>query len=351
MYSILVTFANSIGQSGGSDSPNHGGSHIHEGAVAQSPSQSSSSPNRGPLQPVQLPYLGSSSSHYFILEDDEQRYLNHLGEGQDDPLLVESQFVKTVSDIFSSQSALPYFLQFLQGWGADKYARFWLDIISFRASAETRIRNHDAWSSDDLRQIKEDLSIQSDKGRGKVEIGNSYTEKFLGNCTESDISNQMPLNSENEDLKSQIKDLILPDLVSNIQNASDVTPLHSPNAPSSVPDCGSSYSKDVKDRSSQTVDETIPNESALESLKKDDGGIMNTNTWTRTRAQKLRQSIADDALRIYQKYIAKDAEYPIYVDDTTREEICLKIQITKQDISPDCFESAQTFVFSLLKKE
>ena len=278
--------------------------------------------------------------------------------------MVESQFVKTITDIFSSHSTLPYFLQFLQGWGADKYARFWLDVTSFKSSAETHIRSSDNQLPQDRKLVHEGLCNQSDKSRGfsaddkEVVCMDSVN---LTNRTQSDLPERTLIKGPKAEESAYNKGLVLPDLVSNIKAASDVTPLNSPDGPSQIQHCDIPFHRDVSDRDiiSPSESNCVVKDSALscrsessDMAPKDTASdVIQSNSLTLSRAQKLRQSIADDALRIFQKYISKEAEQPIGVDDSVREEAYREIHETKQDICPDCFATAQSYVFRVLGKE
>ncbi|ROT83420.1 putative A-kinase anchor protein 10, mitochondrial-like isoform X2 [Penaeus vannamei] len=176
------------GGSGGG-SPNHTG---HGAAASSSSYQGGAEVCQGAEVTSSPPSQQTPSSNIrFVTRADEDLFMSESGEKKVDPLQIQSQFVKTVEDILDSHSTLPYFLQFLQGWGAEKYAR----------------------------------------------------------------------------------------------------------------------------------------------------------------AQKLRQSIAEDAMKIFNKYIARDAEQSIGLDDDIREVILQKISVVQEDIDSECFVPAQKIVFGVLEKE
>ncbi|XP_064122791.1 A-kinase anchor protein 10, mitochondrial-like [Macrobrachium nipponense] len=346
---------------GGSSSPNHTGL-VEDRVVTQSPSHRGIVLHKGPEAVLKLSDQHSLTPRY-ITEPDEQLFLSDAGDGVEDPLMVESQFVKTVSDIFSSHSTLPYFLQFLQGWGSDKYARFWLDVTSFKASAETHIHTNDTHLYE-KKLVGEGCLSDSDKGRccNKDKTVVKHTESIsVVTCPQLDVCDKSLISFKSE-VSSHGKRLVLPDLVSNIKTAANVTPLNSPDGPSHVQNYVSPFPGQWSDwRSSEISDTKLnsmmkeelfqPNSEPLTFSVKGESSVMLSNSLTLSRAQKLRQSIADDALRIFQKYISQEAELSIGVDDSTREEIHQKICVTKQDISSDCFESAQVIVFNHMEKE
>lgn len=249
--------------------------------------------------------------------------------------------MKTVLDILHSPSTLPYFVQFLQGWGADKYARFWLEANSFRAAAVTRIIPRSPTRPTTL--PSDTTGGVSERLRGKEECPRSQAREAQ-------------------------RDLVLPDLVSNIQYASDVTPLGSPEGvtpdaltchtprqdlgggpkkvgiSSGICEDGSGGHDDVRNTlSSQLEEEKETHQTQTEG----------TTSPERERpvAQRLQRGIADDALTIYKKYLAKDADSLVAVDDGITMDVGRRISATEQDVDPDCFLLAQEAVVTILEKE
>ena len=111
----------------------------------------------------------------------------------------------TLDEILVSPSILPYFLQFLQVWGAEKYARLWLDIRSFQASAETY-----------LEHVQQSFSYRLKTSKADV-------------CPESPIDKSINIQSHCslQNTQKQSPNFSLPDLVSNIKFAEEVTPINS----------------------------------------------------------------------------------------------------------------------------
>ncbi|MPC26948.1 A-kinase anchor protein 10, mitochondrial [Portunus trituberculatus] len=274
----------------------------------------------------------STVPRHRITKADEELFLSGAEAKGNDPLLVRAQFVKTVLDILHSPSTLPYFVQFLQGLGADKYARFWLEANSFRAAAITR-------------------------SAPPTSPARSTT---LTSETPAGIADRLKEESHPSKAKTHSRDaprdLILPDLVSNIQYASDVTPLGSPEGvtPDALTchtprqdlgsevkeDCGGSNDTSVSDDnvfSAQTEEQTV----AGDSCGAEDG---------RLRAQKLRKSIIEDALTIFKKYLAKNADFPLGVEEDIVELISCRISAF-EDVDPGCFVPAQEAVIGILERE
>lgn len=157
--------------------------------------------------------------------------------------------------------------------------------------------------------------------------------------------------------------MVLPDLVSNIEYASDVTPLGSPEGvtpdaltchtprqdPGGEPKkvrvsgVGVGDSKDKRDTCAKNEEQTLTQQTTRE---------LTTGTEeVRPGAQRLQRSIADDALTIYKKYLAKDAESPVGMDEGIVEDVGRRISAVEQDIDPDCFLLAQEAVVATLEKE
>lgn len=258
--------------------------------------------------------------------------------------------MKTVLDILHSPSTLPYFVQFLQGWGADKYARFWLEANSFRAAAATRI----------IPQSPTKPTTLPNEAHGCV------SERFRG---EQECSRE----GRSQTREAQ-RDLVLPDLVSNIQYASDVTPLGSPEGV--TPDALTCHTprqdlgggpKKIKvspdahdggcDKDSSGGDSGIRNTLSAQSEEQTQTQHSATQDTTHPEesgpgAQKPQRSIADDALTVYKKYLAKDSDSLLVgVDEGIVEDVGRRVSAAKQDVDPDCFLLVQEAVVAILEKE
>ncbi|XP_042890021.1 A-kinase anchor protein 10, mitochondrial-like isoform X1 [Penaeus japonicus] len=351
------------GGSGGG-SPNHmvygvaaGSSSYHGGAeVCQGAEVTSSSPSQ----------QAQSSNLHFITSADEDLFMSNSGDEKVDPLQIQSQFVKTVEDILNSHSTLPYFLQFLQGWGAEKYARFWLDATSFRAAAVTRIRSQDVHTTSDLAtSATSDRSYIDYRDSNCTGLENkqkqTVSEIFENYTTQSCSNSRTESFGPKEGVQSRDKGLVLPDLVSNIKHANDVTPLNSPDGSfCKVLHCDGRTSDEKCVILPNHIDSVkgsntkpVGNESVTTAkpLLKDTRDFSSPSASVCSRAQKLRQSIAEDAMKIFNKYIARDAEQSIGLDDDIREVILQKISVVQEDIDSECFAPAQKIVFGVLERE
>ena len=249
-----------------------------------------------------------------------------------DPLQVQAQFVKSVLDILHSPSTLPYFVQFLQGLGADKYARFWLEANSFRAAAITRC-------------APQTSPVRSTTVTSEAPAG---------------VADRLKEEPHPSKAKSQSRDaprdLILPDLVSNIQYASDVTPLGSPEGV--TPDALTCHTprqdlgSEVKEDCDGSNDTSVSDDNVFSALTEEQtvGDDSSGAEDSRLRAQKLRKSIIEDALTIYKKYLAKNADFPLGVEEDIVELISCRISAI-EDVDPGCFVAAQEAVIGMLERE
>ncbi|KAK3871474.1 hypothetical protein Pcinc_023381 [Petrolisthes cinctipes] len=308
----------------------------------------STSSSPGPDSPRDL----TQPPIHLITPQDEHKFMSDVGN--DDPLLKQSQFVKTIGDILNNPATLPYFIQFLQGWGADKYTRFWLDANSFRVAAITRVRGDDVCCN-----VPRNESLVHSQAGGDNSGG--CDSKV---CASSVVSSEGKLGQTGNQARD--KALILPDLVSNIQYASDVTPLNSPqgNSPGTL-------------SSSTRTDHNVKSEEAVVQSKDSEVNSECVNQWPKEILEKTSQKgsrsslhegmdtiqkstsltleeqtklVADDALRLFNKYIAKDAEMPIGVEEEAAEQLKARISVAGE-VDPECFVSEQDRVFSTLEKE
>ncbi|GAB6030002.1 A-kinase anchor protein 10, mitochondrial [Chamberlinius hualienensis] len=63
------------------------------------------------------------------------------------------------------------------------------------------------------------------------------------------------------------------------------------------------------------------------------------------------KSVAEDAVKIFAQYLAKDAVHPVGVSDEQRDEIASKICSEDGRVDPTCFLTIQQFVYTNLQKE
>ncbi|XP_071541240.1 A-kinase anchor protein 10, mitochondrial [Panulirus ornatus] len=345
----------------GGGAPNHVNHHM-QGISPQQLQQSTSPVCQGlEASNVNPPQVTQPLAH-LITQAEEQLFISELGQDRADPLLVQSQFVKTVEDILNSPSTLPYFLQFLQGWNADKYARFWLDANSFRAAAVTRINSQELHGSlDKPASTSSNIAFEYDKENFSTGIRKDQrtVTDDTSELSDKQLHEKVKSGCTRKNLHLRDKGLILPDLVSSIKNASDITPLSSPDgSSSSVLTCQARTSEEGLNSIRKKENVIIPLKSdemqkrnSLQDKTVDERSFSSPSASYCLRVQKLRQSIADDAMRIFTKYVATDAELSVGVDGTTIENIKKSILVVQEDIDPGCFMPAQKIVFNVLEKE
>ncbi|KAK8725736.1 hypothetical protein OTU49_010447 [Cherax quadricarinatus] len=350
------------GGGSGGGSPNHV-SYARRGLPPQAGQQGAQYASQDAGAPVMNSTQIIRTAPYTITQADEQCFMCDVAQERVDPLVVESQFVKTIDDILNSPSTLPYFMQFLQGWGADKYARFWLDTNNFRAAAITRISS-------------QDFQNTCDKPTSMVgNVADKFNEKNCNKTPDRDEgiyceSNSQVYNTQSpgkvslgclkDNRHCQNKNLILPDLVSGIKNASDVTPLNTPDGSSSnVLTCQArtSHQEPVSVRKKEKAYiqkkniETECSKSVLQDSSVEERSNSRPSASVSHQAHKLRQSIADDAMRIFNKYLAKEAECSVGVSDAIVYNIFKAISVVQEDIDADCFVPAQKIVITALQQE
>ena len=76
-----------------------------------------------------------------------------------------------------------------------------------------------------------------------------------------------------------------------------------------------------------------------------------TNNTLNAKQELHRRNICDDAVKIYQKYLAKDAVNSIAISETTRGHIVDCICVNTSLIQSDCFMQAQIEVREIIEKE
>lgn len=165
-----------------------------------------------------------------------------------------------------------------------------------------------------------------------------------------------------ETLRLRDKSLILPDLVSNIKETSDVTPLNSPDSCSSdALSCHMRTSQEclpsvreketLKPVHEQQTNRTNEGDTSLQNNTAGETSVSSQSASNCLRVERLRLSLVEDAMKIYKKYLANDAQYSVGVCEATVDNVLKNISVTQKEINSISFVPAQKIVFSVLEKE
>lgn len=266
-----------------------------------------------------------------------------------------SQLCKSLHEILSDKNSLVYFIQFLEARKAGQLIRFCLDAESFQASTWSRIRSHSLNVAKTRRKTSNESEktseIMCEPQDGDANIHKSSPtsvektdeEKLTNSKDETCVQNNLSvIQNSAKEMRCSQNPFYLGELSQNVnRSTSDMQNISKSNSFSD-----SSNTSDLKHSGSPDSDvfvESPDKEStaAFQTMK----GI--NKDWT----EKLKKSIENDAVRIFTKYLSKDATDPIGVDDVLRSQCISKICCEDGEVDPECFVDCQNFSISKMESE
>ncbi|XP_062588041.1 A-kinase anchor protein 10, mitochondrial-like [Saccostrea cucullata] len=275
------------------------------------------------------------------------------------PVYRHSKLSKTLTSLKCPLKKMSCFIEFLESRKAGQYIKFWLDAESFQASTWSRLRSHSLNSarrstlsskhyrspSDTTASVKQGTEDKLDTGS----IGSNHTlteENSAGLVESENQTNSVPtrISYDTGQSKSRLdlpESAMLETVIKSKPSSLPATPIdlgvkHLPG--SSGPDCDTRES--VECRLSDAVSTSAIKRT--ESLKR-------TNLPMEELADKLKKSIARDAVSIFQKYLSHDASSPVQITDELRNRCMAKICREDGEVDPACFADCQEFVLNVMK--
>uniref|UniRef100_T1JML4 Dynein-1, subspecies f n=1 Tax=Strigamia maritima TaxID=126957 RepID=T1JML4_STRMM len=235
-----------------------------------------------------------SVDHFIVQQRNERRQETSLSDEESSflyvtPLRRKSRLSLSFEDLLHDSVAVGFFLQYLSTRDCSSHLRFWLDANSFYASAQSRVQTC-----------------------GQTMLNKSCDSEEL-KCAAGDAC-----LSKNSDVMAENR-LKCTDTASKDPESGD----------------GPKVNSEIEETSAK-----LEINSRKESRKCTAGSVI---------SEKLRKSISEDAVKIYAKYIAKDATHPIGVCDKMRDDITARICREDGQVDLECFVAAQQFVSDLLQ--
>ncbi|XP_048769790.2 A-kinase anchor protein 10, mitochondrial-like [Ostrea edulis] len=288
--------------------------------------------------------------------DDEPCDPGDLGavcKGGSSPLRL-SKLSKTIEEILKDKDALSCFIEFMESRKMGQYIRFWLDAESFQASTWSRLRSHSLNSTKrstlpaKLYQPSSNPSFSTQQDAedkldtGSVSSNHTLTEE--GTCSTTVGENQTQILTDTGQMSSEpnTSDTSKPETVIQPKPSSlPATPLD-PRV-NYLP--GSSNQEcDNRDSIEARLSDTV-----LSSAIKRTESLKMTNLSQEELADKLKKSIARDAVSIFQNYLSHDAPSPVQITDDLRNQCMAKICREDGEVDPGCFADCQEFVLNVMK--
>jgi len=212
-----------------------------------------------------------------------------------------SRLSKTIREVLHDHSALGYLIQYLEARDAAQLVRFWLDVESFRCSASMVITS--SWAPPQVSRERLDRVPES------PETESNYDDVEEEACQEP--STRIPCNSSSMD-----------SFDSGLDTRSETGP-----------EFASSASSSVQSPASLSSPPSYEGQEA------------------QGRAEELLQTRAEDAVKIYRRYIAPECQRPVHLDTEIKRRIVESICTEQGHVAADCFDEAQQVVVEMLETE
>jgi len=213
-----------------------------------------------------------------------------------------SRLSKTIREVLHDHSALGYLIQYLEARDAAQLVRFWLDVESFRCSASMVITS--SWAPPRVSRERLDRVPES------PESESNYDDVEEEACQEP--PGRTPCNSSSMD-----------SFDSGLDTRSDTGPeFASPSSTSSL-------------QSPASLSSPPPYEGQE----------------AQGRAEQLLQTRAEDAVKIYRRYIAPECQRPVHLNTEIKRRIVESICTEQGHVAADCFDEAQKVVVEMLETE
>lgn len=235
-------------------------------------------------------------------------------------LRTKSRLSKTLEEVLSDNGALAYLIQFAEEHGTKPLVTFWMEAESFRSSCLLRSRPSPNRKQDKLRQARVRKSGTSSPPHDG--------ERSSGDCCLVDNLSGRRVPAMGAELDGEV-----------LVEAGPVE-----GGARGMLSCGAANG------GATTVSATTDGDaSPSKAVERTDGCAVTENGTNLRPAAMRRDSLSQDALHIFNKYIAQNSPLPIGVSDELRCRI--SASISRDHIEHDCFLPAQEFVVSQMQKE
>ncbi|XP_066298167.1 A-kinase anchor protein 10, mitochondrial-like isoform X1 [Branchiostoma lanceolatum] len=233
----------------------------------------------------------------------------------------------SLEELLHDNSAIPYFIQYMDTVGRQHTIKFWIEVDSFRSAAWTRIRAH-TLTSMSKSLIEQTGSPPLDRKKLPTDSTDTKTSQL---AKDSASKGRLEDANSNEVIQRALPvDRKSVDSLQSLQSTESVRTSHSAisNGDSSAKDDSGMEDKESKGR-----------EAGIGERQKN------------TEGDSLKKAIERDAVSIYSKYIAQDAAKPVGVTDEMRNSIVAKICSEDGHVDPNCFQEAQEFVVKVMERD
>ncbi|XP_064460446.1 A-kinase anchor protein 10, mitochondrial-like isoform X2 [Ornithodoros turicata] len=271
--------------------------------------------------------------------------LQHAEQDYDPRLCMrtKSRLSKTLEEVLADNSAMAYFIQFMEESGSKALIKFWIEAQSFHGSCLLRTAANCASAAPSRSKCQVVDEDDDDEVFKDSAVASTDKEKSAGDCAQ---------------IQSRLPTLFTEDALAEGPAGGPVLPVEHPLGEEAPKEALSSRThftcnSALSATGSNNVHNSTETDTALDPAERsaaEVGVSALVENGSELRASPARRdSLCQDAAHIFAKYIASNAPLPIGITEDLRNRI--SEAISEESIDPDCFLPAQKFVLKKMEKE
>ncbi|XP_022103878.1 A-kinase anchor protein 10, mitochondrial-like [Acanthaster planci] len=282
--------------------------------------------NEQPTEQQRRESLGKEAGLRREFSDEDNQY-GDLGTGTkqvvNTELETKSRLCRTLPEVLHDNGALAYFIQFMQAQNAVHLVQFWLATESFSTASWSRLR------SESLTNASKSIAEQKPRAGSKTTLTDSLLPQ-----ADSQMSGESNVSIPHLSQPNVTQD----GMANSGQNNNDQTESKEPSSQTNE--------ANVKTHSRAKSDSLIAIERTKPEASPAELGHRRTNSW---KGVDPRTAVERDASNIFTRYLCKDAPLPVGITDEIRLDVIAKMCPQEGWLNPDCFKTAQNFVFDSME--
>jgi len=284
--------------------------------IAGSKDKSKPSPPTSPIHSAQTEETSAATNRALRKSSTHEKLLSQLFEEEGDILSsnevvsCSSRLSLSLAEVIADKGALGYFIQFMEARDVGALIRFWLDVECFRLAAVA-----------EQSQASRAKALLSKRG-----VNSSPSETSCISDHDSAFESQYSEPTHVKSSEKRSKDKGIGDSTVGSEKS---TPEHKSEY-SATRECSAK-----KEEWTGRVDQDIDARYDSEGL--DRQSVNSTSIW-------------NDAIRIYDKYLAPNAMNAVSIPDEYKNSAATVIS-SDSDVNPDCFLPAQRACFEIMENE
>lgn len=293
-------------------------------------------------------YIMKETSNELVLQEFDEPFLLVTS------LRTKSRLSKTMEDVLQDNVAVGFLVKYMENRHVGAYIKFWLDAESFHASARARLQTHSVMDGFTGGEGKKALKNHVKN----VALNNSCHLSGSDGCLNQVNSKRGEIStsnvSETHSTRTTLGRLTNCDKQELIESSCQQKVRFYIGDPEPVPTLDADGDTALTERTNSYANDCSNGKNLSCTTQKCNNALFSHTRSSSTDSMlvhKLKKSIAEDAVKIFTQYIAKDALSPIGISDEMRNDITAKICQEDGHVDPSCFVSAQAYITEIIRRD